>query len=263
MYILNIIDSLTLTLYHESMKTTYLFSIIGLVFALLFLLNFFHLSIPLHMTTTQASGEFSVVGEGKTEAVPDTAYVDIGVTVSKAASPREAQKQIDTVNNNIVNVMQKLGIPKKDIKTSQYSINPAYDYSNNREKIDGYNGTVMITVKTAKTELVSRVIEEATQVGANQIQGTRFEISDPDSYREQARKKAIENAKSQAEKLAKDLGIKLGRITNIEEYSSNNPQPYPLMFASEKSAMGGGGGPSLQPGSQSITSVVKLYFEKK
>jgi len=108
--------------------------------------------------------------------------------------------------------------------------------------------------------LASKVIETATTAGANQIQGSRFVVDKPELYREEAREKAIKNAKEQAEKMAKNLGIKLGKIVNIIESSPSQP----IAFYGKAYAEGlGGGGPILEQGTQTVTSVVTLYFEKK
>lgn len=225
-----------------------------------------NLHIPVSVTTTNRSSEMSVIGEGKVEVVPDMAYIDVGISVSRAKTVEAAQQEINTKNNAILAAMEKLGIQKKNIKTSNYSIYPAYDYDAGRESLAGYSGNVTITIKTPKVEQVSEVITQATASGANQVQGTRFEVENPAKYREQARAEAIANAKEQAHKLAKDLDIKLGKVVNVVEYSPSSNVVMP-MYAMEKSAAmglgGGGGGPSVEPGTQTITTVVTLYYEKK
>jgi len=239
---------------------------IALVFLFTLLVaSFLRLSLPVSVTTTMKSSELSVVGEGKVDVVPDTAYVDVGITVSNVPTVQEAQKNIDTTNNKIIAAMKSLGIPKENIKTSNYSIYPEYRYEGTENKISGYNGNVTISIKVKNVELASKVSEEATKSGANQVQGSRFVVENPEKYREEARKKAIANAKDQAAKLGKDLNIKIGRVSNIVE-SNGSGEPFPMYDAKMSSvqAFGGGNpaGPALEPGSQTITSVVTLYFEK-
>lgn len=226
---------------------------------LLFLIKFFDLSYPLAITTTTRSTELAVVGEGKVEVVPDTVYVDAGITVDNVASVEEAQKTIDEVNNKLISAMKDLGIKKEDIKTSNYSLYPSYTYKDDTRGITGYSGNATVTIKVGDAKLASQVMTKATEAGANQIHGTRFVVDKPEKYREEARLVAIENAKSQAEKLAQKLGIRLGKIVNMVESSPDRVYPF---YANEKSAPGGGG-PVIEPGSQTITSTVTLYFERK
>ncbi len=227
-------------------------------------MNIFHVSIPLHITSSNVSSELSVVGEGKVEAVPDTAYVDAGISVIESSSVAQVQKSIDEINNKILAAVQKLGIDKKDVTTSNYSINPNYSYENNKNGITGYNGSANITVKVKNTQLVSQVIQEVTAAGANQVNGARFSIENPEKYREEARSKAIANAKEQAQKLADSLGIKLGKVTNIVESSDNGVPPIIYDRGMAQASMASGkAAPQIEPGSQTISSVVTLFFEKR
>jgi len=228
----------------------------------LYLVKVLNISYPLTLVTTNKSSELAVVGEGKVEVTPDTAYIDAGITIDQASSVVEVQKKINEINNKIINALKEIGIEKADIKTSNYSISPNYKYENNENRADGYNGSVVIEIKVRDPQLASRVIEAVTTVGANQIQGSRFVVDKPELYREEARNVAIKNAKDQAQKMAKNLGIKLGRITNIVESSPNQPILYRAMAAEGIGASGGGGPAQIEPGSQIITSVVTLYFEK-
>lgn len=225
----------------------------------LFVIKFFNISYPLTVVNTTQSSELAVVGEGKVEVTPDTAYIDAGVTVDRAPSVEEAQKKINEINNKIIKALREIGIEKADIKTSNYSINPSYKYENNENRIDGYNGNVTVEIRVKDPQLASKVIGVVTAAGANQIQGSRFVVGKPELYREEARNAAIKNAKDQAQKIAKDLGIKLGKITNIVESSPG--QSIGQVYA--KFADGVGGGPNIEQGSQTLTSVVTLYFEKK
>lgn len=235
------------------------------LFLFLVLVRVFNISYPVMVMQTNKSTELSVVGEGKVDVVPDTANIDVGINIANAATVEAAQSSIDKTNNAVIAAMQKLGIAKENIKTSNYSIYPAYDYSEGRgDTITGYTGNVTISIKTKNIGQVSQVIAEATKAGANQVQGTRFEVEDPDKYRKEARDEAIQNAKTQAQQLADSLDIKLGKVVNIVEYSGGSSGPImPFVNAAADKAMGGGGGPAIEPGSQTITSVVTLYFEKR
>lgn len=251
--------------YTNKFLKIYIVAIIIGVLALWFV-NFFNISYPLTITQKQASGELAVVGVGKVDIVPDTASVDLGIVINDAKTIDEAQGKINTVNNAIVENIKQLGIGAGDIKTSNYSITPNYDYSKGGTGvITGYNGNTTVTIKVKDTAKLPRVIEAGTKGGANQVMGTNYSIDKPENYQEQARQKAIDNAKEQAKKLASQLGIKLGKVTNIVE-STNNPGPLPMLYGKEAMGMGGGTNapvPDLQPGTQTITSTVTLYFDKK
>ena len=60
----------------------------------------------------------------------------------------------------------------------------------------------------------------------------------------------------------KNLGIRLGKITNIVE---STPDSGFIPYSLKALPMGGGGGNSatMEPGTQTVTSTVTLYFEKR
>lgn len=251
----------------ENKTLTNFAGILVLVFLFLATINYFNISYPLAVSQRTVSGELSVVGVGKVEATPDTASVNLGIVANNASTIEAAQKQINEVNNAIVNGLTALGISKENIKTSNYSINPNYDYSEGGSgRIIGYNGNATITVKVEDTSILPQVIEAGTRGGANEVMGTNYSIEEPEKYQRQARDLAIENAKTEAQRLADQLGIKLGKIVNIVESSGGNG-PIPMLYDKALSAEGRGGGmaplPDLQPGTQTITSTVTLYFEKR
>jgi len=238
--------------------------LIAITLVALYVIQRFDISYPITLRTSQVSSELSVVGEGKLDIVPDTATVDVGITVTNAKTAPDAQKQIDDVNNKIIEAMKTIGVQKQNIQTLNYSIYPNtnYDETTKRDSINGYNGSVTVSIKTNDVSLSSKIVDTATKSGANQIQGIRFSIDHPEVYREKVRDLAIANARTQAEKLAKNLGLKLGKVTNIVESSSDGGQPIPMIYA-EKAMGGGGGGPQVEPGTQTISSIVTLSFEKK
>lgn len=220
----------------------------------------FNIALPISVTSRTVSGELSVVGEGKVDVAPDTANIQAGIT-AEGKTVREVENKINDVNNKIAAASVKLGIDKKDIKTDNYSINPSYEFTpEGRDNVSGYMGNASLTITVREQERVSQVITAATEAGANQVYNSGFFVDDPSKYREEARNKAIRNAKEQAQKLAKDLGIKLGRIVNIVETSAQNG---PIPIYKDLQGLGGESAPNLQPGSQTITSVVTLYFEKR
>ena len=231
---------------------------VAAIIVVLLVIKVFDISYPISITTKAVSSELSVVGEGKVEAVPDIAQVSAGI-VADGATVEAVEQKINEVNNAVVSALTNLGIAEEDIKTASYSISPNYNFETGRNIISGYSGNSTLTIKVKNIKQLPQVITAATAEGANQIYNTQYTIDDPAKYREEARNKAIENAKEQARKLSGELGIKLGKIVNIVE-STPGPDRIVPLFSREA---GLGGAPDLQPGSQTITSIVTLYFERR
>ncbi|HRN96729.1 MAG TPA: SIMPL domain-containing protein [Candidatus Levybacteria bacterium] len=250
-------------LLNERLLVTYA-ALVGITLLGLILVKELNISYPIRVTTTQAS-DLSVVGEGKVEVVPDQASLEAGILVANARTIEEAQSEINEKNNAIVEALKGLGVEENDIKTSNYSVNPNQDYSAGRTGgITGYNGNVTVSVTIRNIENVSQISQAVTTAGANQVYNVQYTVNNPEKFREEARNKAIENAKQQAEELARSLGIRLGKIVNVVESSPNGMGPImPFERSLSMDAMGGANAPTMQPGTQEITSVVTLYFEKR
>jgi uncharacterized protein YggE len=196
------------------------------------------------------------------EAIPDTATVTAGITVSNAKDVASAEKQVNEVNNKIITAMKDLDIDKKDIKTSDYSINPNYSFDKGQQ-IEGYNANATVTIKTHRLDKAETIISKLTEAGANQVQGVQFSIDDVSKIRVKARERAIEDAKKQAKELADLLGIRLGKVTNIVETPGGDIDPYMAKSYAARDIAIEESSPEIEPGSQTVTSTVTLFFEKK
>lgn len=220
-------------------------------------------SIPFSVTstTTTKTDLFTVQGQGKVSAIPDTAEVTLGITISRP-NVTSAQNEVNRIINKITQDLKQLGIEEKDIKTINYTVNPDYDYSGGKPKISGYTVTVNLEVKTKKLEKINGVIDTATSNGANLIGGLNFTFSEEKQkeLRSGARKQAVEEAKVKAQELASAAGIKLGRIINVQEETTFPwERPVPLMV--ERAVTAPSEETQIQPGESKIQVTVTLSYE--
>lgn len=161
----------------------------------------------------------SVDGEGTASAVPDMATIAIGVT-SHASSVAKAQNDNTWSSNQINAAIRALGIAAKDIQTNNYSVNPTYrSDSGHYNEIDGYTVNNTIVVKVRDIKQTGKVIDAALGAGANEINSLNFTASDTEAVRQEALINAIKDARSQADAIAKGLGM---RITGVQNVSTSN-----------------------------------------
>jgi uncharacterized protein len=202
-----------------------------------------------------------VTGEGKVVAVPDISTIDLGVTFTKATEV-EAITEVTKKMNDILAKLRTAGIQDKDLNAQQYTVYPQYDYVDGRQNLSGYQATQQVEVKLNDPKMLSNVLKIAADNGANQISGLTKSIDDPENYRVEARAKAITNARTKAETLAKALGVRLGDVISFTESSNGEAPPYP-MFTKDTMGMGGGAGvpaPDVPAGSQEVRSTVSVTF---
>ncbi len=231
------------------------------VFILVVLYSRFGPGLPVNVVSTQKTDLFSVSGEGKVTAIPDTAKVMVGATIERP-NLKAAQEEANNAINRITAELVKIGIPKEDIKTVNYSINPTYDYTSSPPRSTGFTITINQEIVIKKLELTSQVIDTATSLGGNLVGGLEFTVN-PQKKKEletEARKLAIEDAKEKAGQMADAAGISLGKVINIQETPSEFPRPVPLRAIPEG---GEGGETQVQPGTSEIVSNITLTFETR
>ena len=134
---------------------------------------------------------------------------------------------------------------------------------NPESRIVGYNGYASLTVKVRDSKKVPQVVSAMTAAGANQLGNVEYVVDDMDAVRDEARKKAIDDAKKRAQSIAKQAGIRLGRVTNVmeDQYGGGYYGGYDAMSA--KAVSEPAVNPDIAPGSQTVKVTVTLYFETK
>jgi uncharacterized protein YggE len=166
----------------------------------------------------------SVSGEGKVSGAPDVAVLTLGVS-ALAPSVKDARDQAATAMNGVVDSIKGNGVDAKDIQSTQFSIQPEYNYRDNNQELSGYRVTNIVTAKVRDIDNTSKVIDDAVAAGGDltQIQGIDFTIDDPSKLQDEARAEAVKDAQTKAERLADLAGVKLGKPLSISESSASPP----------------------------------------
>ena len=204
----------------------------------------------------------TISGEGKVTAIPDIAQVSLGVQTEKT-KVEDAQKENTEKMNSLIGELKALDIKAEDIQTTNYNIYPQYDWNESGSKLRGYQVSQSVNVKIRDLERVGEVLEVAGSLGANQVSGLNFTIDEPEDLRQQAREKALENAKTKADALAKVAGVKLGRLVSFNESGGDYPIVYTKGYALDESAGLGGAvpAPEIEAGSQDVIVNVTVTYE--
>jgi uncharacterized protein YggE len=203
---------------------------------------------------------FTIEGEGKVSGTPTLAEISFGL-LSEGTDVAKIQQDNTRKVNAMIDAVKALNIQEKDIQTSQYSINPKYDYKDGTSKISGYQVSQNISVKVRDLSKIGDLLTRVGQLGGNQVNGPTFTIDDPSSLNQEARLEALEDARKKAEALSGVLGVKIGRVVTFSE-TSNNPAPMPVMYRTLEVANDAAQSmPSIQTGSLDVMSRVSVTFE--
>ncbi len=225
--------------------------------------------VALVMTNkTNEQDRFSVTGSGTVYAKADIANLEVGLRTGVKATAAEATKDSTDKMNGIIGAVKTLGVEEKDIKTSGYSLNPVYNWTENKgQELTGYEVTQNVSLKIRDLNIIGDVIAKTTEKGANQVGNISFTIDDEYELKNQARELAIEKAKEKAMMIAEQADMKLGEVKSV--YENSQPMISPMSYSNAKMDLGVGGStmelsaPSIQSGQNEIKVEVTLVYEVK
>jgi len=201
-----------------------------------------------------------VTGEGTATVAPDLAQVRGGVT-TRAASVREA---VDTNSRNMTAIINKLveaGIDRKDVQTSQFSIQPVYpsqpasDSSHTTQKPLGYNVSNQVVVKIRTIEKVADILDLMIAAGANNVWDLEFLVSAPSKALDEARRSAIADARHKAELYASAAGVALGPVVSVNEQGTVSAGPIRM-----RAAVAADRAPPIEAGEDTLRVSVSVGF---
>lgn len=170
----------------------------------------------------------TVSANAEVAADPDMARLSSGVA-SEADSAREALSRNTAAMSKVIAGLKAAGVDPKDIQTSSFHVEPRY--TNPREGqapvINGYRVSNQVDVRVRDLKRLGEIMDSLVSLGANQVSGLAFDVSQAETLKDEARKLAIANARRRAELFAAAAGASVGEVISISEETSHpGPRPY-------------------------------------
>ena len=169
------------------------------------------------------AARFSILGTGTIIAEPDVAYISTGI-ISEGETAEEALNQNSNSMANVFKVLEDAGIERKHIQTSNFSVQPRYVHHRAKQgqeqrppRIVGYRVDNTVTVKIVELDNTGKVISEVVKFGSNSLGNIRFDVSNRQELMDEARVKAVKDARRKAEIYTKAAGVSLGKVLAISE----------------------------------------------
>jgi len=212
---------------------------------------------------------FWVSGTGEVTVTPNLATISLGIQSTEKNVADTQMKAADGMSK-LMQALKDSRIDTKDIQTGYFSIDQRtrwndYDQTNT---ITGYTVTNTVTVKVRDINNVGNIIDTAVKAGGDliRINSLNFSVEEPSKYYQEAREKAIANARDKAEQYARLLGATLGKPTYVVEgtqssnvygnyYGGNYSIPAPSVVYSLAEST------SISPGENKITLNVTVSYE--
>lgn len=218
-----------------------------------------------------ATDVITVQGDGTATMAPDVAHVSFSV-MNSAPAVADAQAATTKQANAALAYVKGQGIADADVKTLSYDISPQYSYGSvcppgvlcpntgGTPKITGYQVSETVQVTIHNLDSVGALLQGLGSLNVQNVNGPDFALDDASAGYDAARADAISKAKAQAAVLAKQLGVRLGKIVNYSE--SSGGEPYPGTYALDAS-MGAtkAVAPSVPTGENTYNASVSITYE--
>ena len=147
-----------------------------------------------------ATNTISVSGEGEVFAVPDIATFSVSVRET-AKEVKDAQTAATKKGNDIIAYLKGEGIEEKDVKTTDYSVNPQYEWTQRvcpeggycppgKQVLTGFQVSQTLSVKVRDTKKAGDLLSGVGSRGATEVSGLTFENDDEDDLNQEGREKA-------------------------------------------------------------------------
>ena len=197
----------------------------------------------------------SVTGEASVSVAPDLAQIDGGVS-TEARTAREASDANNRAMAAILPALTAAGIAEADIQTSRISLQPqsAPTRPSGPLQVIGYRASNRVTIRIRDVTKLAATIDALVAAGANEIGGINFMVSQESKALDEARVKAIEDARRKAEIYAKAANVRIGAPIRISEEGSGGPVPMRAAFKANAPAQ-------IAPGEETLRVSVSVSYE--
>jgi uncharacterized protein YggE len=167
-------------------------------------------------------------GEATIHRVPDQAFVSVSVE-TRSRMPRDAQKQNADAMTAVQQKLVDAGIQKDAIRTTGYSIQQEFDFTNGRRVPRDYSAHNGVEVRLDSVERVGEILDLVVQAGATSVLGVRFDVKDRTMLERDVLMHAVEDARARADSLAAGAGRTVDRVIRIDDTRQPRVFPQPAM----------------------------------
>jgi len=183
----------------------------------------------------------TVVGVGESSGAPDTASIQLGVSLVDEDLSRAVQEAHAT-SGRITQAMLTAGLTEEDVRTTNYSIW--------REDVHD--------PQTGMPTGESRYHVDTT----NNVFGINFAIENTAPLEAEARAMAMADVEARASQIAGEMGVELGKPVAIAEGTGGLASPFATYgLKGEAIGIGGAGPAPISPGEMTVTIQITATYE--
>lgn len=217
------------------------------------------LAAALSLPMLAQAGEIVVQGFGSVEQAPDMATITLGSQFA-AKTADAALAEVNESTASVLTTLKAQGVEPRDIQTSGLYLNPVWDDSYNKHgarRIRGYSAGNTVHIQVRDLDTLGALLDQVVKDGANSFNGLSFGLQDASDAQNEARRRAVLDARAKAELYAEAAGVQLGKIISLNDGVASAPQP---MFREMAAAVMSDAVP-IAEGEVSTSARVSISFE--
>ena len=164
-----------------------------------------------HPAVTAQPNSVYVGADGKFEAVPDTAQIQMAVAVqddSPQSAYQRASKDVDQVRQ----ILRANGLDTKLATIGFFSVQPMYEWKP-KQRVVGYRVTTDVTLKLKDFSKIGPITQQLAEANVSETQTLNYTLENMDDAKNRAVEDAYRRARNSAETVARASGRSLGELS--------------------------------------------------
>jgi hypothetical protein len=175
----------------------------------------------------------------------------------------EARSEVAATVERVLALCKNLGINPKQVNATRVQIQPEYSWNEKDRKrlLLGYLVSRQVQVELRDLELLGPLLERAVDAGVNQVNDPLLDSSRRKELEREAMSLAVQDARLNAEALARAAGVRLGPVRSLNGSASGPPMP---MFRAQVAMADAAAAPpeaTYQPGEMKFNANVNAEYD--
>ncbi|MCF7221743.1 SIMPL domain-containing protein [Marilutibacter chinensis] len=198
------------------------------LYVLLAVLAPFPLNVAVAGTPLPDAPHVVVTGKGEVSAKPDRVEVQFEFS-DRAAQPLPAKQAVDAAVNRLLDRLGDFDVADEDVKASGLDAGEDVSFGDDGLRVsNGYYANRSVTVTLRDVGRFGEFLDAGLEAGADRIGNVAFESSRADALRREAKARAVEDARREADEVARSFGTRLGPVYSIDSVGSRQASGYAL-----------------------------------
>jgi len=181
-----------------------------------------------HPSVTAQPNTVYVGADGKFEAAPDTAELQMNVSAQDNSSQEAYQRAAKNVDQ-IRQVLRANGLDPKTATVGFFSVQPMYEWKP-KQRVIGYRVTTDVTLKLKDFSKIGPITQQLAEANVSETQTLNYTLDNVDEAKNRAVEDAYRKAHNSADAIAKASGRSVGELSYASVDTFENQRvPMPRM----------------------------------